>query len=313
MKDGNTGNILTEKNIMRQLFTCSCLLVFFGAAAQLHPAPDPLGKAVVASFQRNNFGLLQPYLPTPLFYRSLGKEMKQRSNKELDQFLANSKKRLKKNWEKIRDRVKKDSIDLGSLIIKESLLYNPFQQSSMQGLVLLYDYKGVLYDDISLIVKTQAGKTWLLEIPNTESFLSMKDSSLRNSSQARSAIELTKPVFKESVKQRVRELVQLALQDSIEAVGKRMVYHGPDITRDWKAALNMSDPGERAAAASRMAEIKQNLQDCPEYTFGTLAADTESEGYWIVQPVKCNGKIVRFAFLQTKEGLLSGSLDVEQN
>ncbi|MBI3138582.1 MAG: hypothetical protein HYZ15_08365 [Sphingobacteriales bacterium] len=296
---------------MRQLFTGCCLFVFFFAAAQAPPSSDLLGKTLVASFQRNNFGMLQPYLPTPLFYKSLGKEMKQRSNKEINEFLANSKKRLKENWEKIRDRVKKDSVDLSALIIKESLLYNPFQQSSMQGLLLVYAYKGVLYDDISVIVKMQAGKTWLLEIPNTESFLSMKDSSLRNSNQARSAIELAKPAFKESVKQRVRELVQLAQQDSMEAAGKRMVYHGPDITRDWKAALNMNDPGERAEAASRMTEIKQNLQGCPGYTFGSLDADTESEGYWIVQQVKCGQHILRFAFLQTKEGLLLGSLDME--
>ncbi len=79
----------------------------------------------------------------------------------------------------------------------------------------------------------------------------------------------------------------------------------------WKAALNINDPGERAVAVSRMTEIKKNLQGCPEYTFGSLDADTESEGYWIVQQVRCNGKIVRFAFLQTCDGLLLGSLDME--
>ena len=46
--------------------------------------------------------------------------------------------------------------------IKETVVYNPYQQSVMQAMVIVYDYNGKTWDDVTLIVKQQNNESYLL-------------------------------------------------------------------------------------------------------------------------------------------------------
>lgn len=255
---------------------------------------------------------MEKYLPTKEFYKSLGKHVSQKSDAEIDSFLSRNKVRLIENWAKISEHIKKEGIDPTTITKKETIVYNPYSQSVMQAMVIVYEYKGKIYDDVGIIVKEQKDKTFLLEIPNPLRAFAMTDTSLANSSQAKVALELAKPEFERSLQRQVQNLAGFASNGSRAEFGAFVIYHGEDENRNWKSPVNMSDSVESKMSTALMLEVKQAMSDCSNYSFDKIKSEKESEGYWIVQPIKCGQKIIRFAFLKVRDKLLLGDIDVEE-
>lgn len=295
---------------MRNLFSVSFLFLLV-ACKPAARQPLSLEEAVMQSFRDDKFSLLEDYLPTKEFYKSLGEEVQQRTDPEIDSFLVENKSRISSDWEKMRENLKEGKVQPEALKFKESLVYKPYPKSSMQAMVVIYDYRGKLFDDLTFIVKEQAGKKFLLGIPVPSSAFRMRDSTLRNSNQARAALEMLDPGFAPKMKILVTELINAAEKEDISFFADRVVYRGEDDNRNWKSAINSSVQEEKNQALALMSQVKAVMSDCPGLEFGQVMGNSESEGYWIIQPVNCTGKTIHFAFLKVGDRFLLGDLDTE--
>lgn len=302
---------MQQRVFMQRFQRILVFLLLLFASCKGRNVPAALDQAFLRSFQQGEFAILEKYLPTNEFYRSLGKDVLDRTDTEIDSFLTNSRRKLVDNWNKISEGIKKNAIDPDKISIKEAVVYNPYSQSIMQAMVIIYEYNGKLYDDLTLIVKKQNDKEYLLEIPNPLSVFEMRDTSLANSSQAKVALDLEKPAFATALQNQVKEMVAMAKSDNLSAFSTYIVYHGEDQVRNWKSPVNMSDAAENKMTADLIQKMKLVMNDCQDYSFDKISAEKESEGYWIVQPLNCGRKIVRFAFLKVKDRLLLGDIDVE--
>lgn len=304
----NNSTILQLK--MRLLFISLASIALF-ISCQNKVDTATLDKAFISSFKDGKFTMLEEFLPTKAFYKSMGKEMAERSDEEIDSFLNRSNKRLMDNWDVINQAIKEKQVDPAKINIKETIVYNPFRESSVQAMVIVYEYNNKTWDDLSLIVKQMGDTTYLLEIPNPRRAFSFSDTSLTESSQARSAIEMEKPEFQKVLQQQVKQLIDLAKDDNLNEFGNHVIYNGDDKSRSWKSAVNMADSSEKELAVHMMQAVKKATKDCSSFSFDKLESERESEGYWIVQAVNCDKKIIRFAFLKVNGKMLLGSIDAE--
>jgi hypothetical protein len=297
---------------MRNIFLIIALIgvVDLNSQGTVQPA-GALGESFLSSLQLGKFGPLEKFIPTVAFYKSLGKEMAGRSDKEIGQLRDQSTARLKENWKQIFERVRKDGIDLAGILIRETLVYDIMPGKPMQGMVVVYEYKGREYDDLSLIVNQQPGKIWLLEIPNSTRIFKMDDSTLRNSTQARQVIALSDPKLKKQLESQVKAMIRQAKGDSLQAFGSQVIFRGEPASRNWKSALNMDLPEEVEQAERLMKQVSKAMAGCSDYKMEVMRVEKESEGNWLVQPVICGSKKVYFAFLMTGSVLLLGDLDTE--
>jgi hypothetical protein len=270
-----------------------------------------LDKSFIYSFSENKFAVLEKFLPTRSFYKSLGDEVDKLSDAEIDSFLSRSNTRLKTAWERINSAIREKNIDPRKIKLKESVVYNPFSQNSFQAMVLVYEYENKIWDDLSLIIRTAGDSTYLLEIPNPTKAFSFSDTSLSESSQAKAANELKQPEFRESLKSQVNKLAELAKEENLDGFAEFAAYHGEDKERSWKSPVNMEHPEESVLAKKLMQEVKSAMSSCDDFIYEEIRAERESEGYWIVQPVRCKNRIIYFAFLKIKDRLLLGDLNVE--
>ncbi len=297
---------------MRNLLLITALIWVVDLNSQGNVPPSgELGTSFLSSLQQGQFGLLEKFIPTLAFYKSLGKEMAGRSDKEIGQVREQNKSRLKENWQQILQRVRRDGIDLTAVLIRETLVYEIIPGKPMQGMVVVYGYKGRDYDDLSLIVHQQTGKTWLLEIPNPTRVFKMEDTTLRSSTKARQMIAQSDPLLKLQLEMQVKTLIRLANGDSLMAFGPQVIFRGEPPSRNWKSPLNMDIPDEAAQAERMMIQVKKAMSGCSDYKLEAIRVESESEGYWMVQPVICGSRKVYFAFLMIGAGLLLGDLDTE--
>jgi len=295
---------------MKSFFIISLGILFFTSCHNKNESSS-LDKALIQSFKDKDFLTLTKFFPTKAFYKSLGTEMAKRSDEEIDSFLMRSNNHLMESWKIVEQTIQEKKIDPVKIKIKETIVYNPFRENSMQAMVLLYEYDNKTWDDLTMIIKQQGDTTYLLEIPNPLRAFSFSDSSLSESSQARSAIDLKKPEFKQNLEKQVIQLIDWARNDNIEKFSDFVVYHGDDKNRSWKSAVNMEDKEESIMVINTMEKVKKALMGCTDFPFDKIQSERESEGYWIVQPVICNKKIIRFAFLKVKDKFLLGDINVE--
>ncbi len=275
------------------------------------PPSGELGASFLSSLQQGQFGLLEKFIPTIAFYKSLGKEMAGRSDKEIGRVRDQNKARLKENWQQILQRVRKDGIEMKAVLIRETLVYEIIPGKPMQGMVVVYGYKGRDYDDLSLIVHQQAGKTWLLEIPNSTRVFIMEDTTLRSSIKARQMIAHSDPRLKLQLEMQVKTMISLAKGDSLMAFGPQVIFRGEPSSRNWNSPLNMDIPDEAAQAERVMNQVKKAMSGCSDYKLEAIRVESESEGIWLVQPVICGNSKVYFAFLMIGSRLMLGDLDTE--
>lgn len=299
---------------MRHLFIFFAFAVFF-AACKNNTQNQTLEKAFLKSLQKNNVELLKDYLPDITFYKSLGDKMPKRTDEQIKEFLAESNDRVKVAWQNTLFNAVSKKMDLDKVIIKEVFYYDPFKKDEQsEAMVINYEYNGRTWDDLQFIVNRYRGKTYLLGIPNPTRAFSMADPTLRATNEAKTWIEMGKPEFKKSLEDQVKKIISSVNGNDLVSFAGNLVYRGNDASRQWRSALNINDSLEKLQAADFMTRASHYLKDCGNYRTGEILSERESEGTWIVMPVKCdNNKIIQLAFLRVDGRLLLGDIQAEGN
>lgn len=285
------------------------ILLFICLVVNTGYAQTKLDSAFIRSLQKGDFNQLKPFLPTRSLYKSLEKGKPQKNDAAIDAFLVKNTARLKENWNKILHNIRTNKLNLKQVAPRETLLHPIQPGSPVEGLVLVYEYGGKLFDDFILIVTRYAEKTWLLEIPNPTSFLQLRENGLRNSTEARNAILLNDPVFREKMAGQVNKMIRQAAQDSLEAFATAVLFHQPADTGSWKRAVQPGISVELDIARNLMGQVQQITGNCSDWQAQELMLEKESEGTWLIQPVKCGDKQVYFAFMLINDRLLLGDID----
>jgi len=295
---------------MRQLFLSIFVFLLFVSCNDTKP--KKLEDAFILSMQKNDFNVLKSFLPDKEFYNSLGDKMPKRTDEEIKSFLEESNEKIKQAWQNTIFNVADKKIDLNKVMIKEVFYHDPFpNDEASEGMVVNYEYKGNVWDDIQFIVSRKTGKTILLSIPNPTRAFSMIDKELRATNEAKAWIEMSKPEFKKSIEELSSNLIAAVKSDNLDEFGQHLVYRGNDESKRWRTALNINDSTERKQAAELMQRVKRYMEGCDKYETGNFVTERESEGVWIVWPMNCGNKIVTLAYLRINGKLLLGDTDAK--
>ena len=296
---------------MRQLFLSAIILLLLNACN--NDQPKKLEEAFILSIQKNDFNVLKSFMPDKAFYNSLGDKMPKRTDKEIEEFLNESNERTKQAWQNTIFNAAQKKIDLNKIMIKDVIYHDPFpDDETNEGMIINYEYKGNVWDDIQFIVSRKTGRTILLEIPNPTRAFSMQDKDLRATSEAKAWVEMSKPEFKKEIEELSAKLIAAAKANNLDEFGQHLVYRGDDENKRWKTPLNVSDSLERRQAAELMQSVSRNMEACDNYKTGNVVTERESEGVWIVWPMDCGNKIVTLAYLRINGKLLLGDTDVDR-
>jgi hypothetical protein len=294
-------------------FLATAVILFSCNTKSTSGTEDSLDKLFIQSLKENKFEVLENNLATKELYRFIV-PAKDTDDAFIDKFIRDYKLRIRESWNKVAEIVKTKKIDFSKLQVKEWLVHNPFKdkEKDVQGAVLVYDYDGKTWDDLSFLVATMKNKTYLLEIPNPTKAFSFADTTLRSRSDAMLYHELKDTAFIPKLQTRVNEMIQYAKENKIQQLTENAVYNGDDENRKWKSAMNPSDIKDFERGSFLIKAISGGLENCDyNYTFGTMDYDRESEGVWIVQKVNCGSKIIYFAFLKIDNKFLLGDVNIE--
>jgi len=298
---------------MQKLFIYLFTALSLGSCKN-NQAPTTLEKAFILSLQEKDFGLLEPYLPDIALYKSLGNKMPARSDKEIKEFIDKGNEKIEVAWKNTLFNADEKKIDLKKVEIKEVIYYDPFiQDEQSEAMVINYTYNNQTWDDLQFIVNRQKGKTYLLGIPNPTRAFSLTDTSLRASYEARLNLETRKPEFKKSLEEQVKRIILSVKEKNSAVFAENLIYRGKDENRRWKSALNLNDSLERAQANVFMERVSRYIEGCENFETGEIKLERESEGIWILFPIKCGNKIMYFAFLKVGDRVLLADLDAREN
>lgn len=298
---------------MQKLFIYLFAALSFGGCKN-NQAPTTLENAFILSLQEKDFGLLEPYLPDIALYKSLGNKMPARSDKEIKEFIDEGNEKIEVAWKNTLFNADEKKIDLKKVEIKEVIYYDPFiQDEQSEAMVINYTYNNQTWDDLQFIVNRQKGKTYLLGIPNPTRAFSLTDTSLLASYEAKLHLETRKPEFKKSLEEQVNRIILSVKEKNSAVFAENLIYRGKDENRRWKSALNLNDSLERAQANVFMERVSRYVQGCENFETGEINLERESEGIWILFPIKCGNKIMYFAFLKAADKVLLADLDAREN
>jgi hypothetical protein len=295
---------------MRQLFLFTFIFLLFISCNE--DKPKKLEDAFILSMQKNDFNVLKSFLPDKDFYNSLGDKMPKRTDEEIKRFLEESDEKIKQAWQNTIFNAAEKKIDLNKVMIKEVFYHDPFpNDETSEGMVVNYEYKGSVWDDIQFIVSRKTGKTILLSIPNPTRAFSMVDKELRATNEAKAWIEMSKPEFRKNIQELSSKLIAAAKSGNLNEFGQHLVYRGDVESRRWRTVLNLNDSTERKQAAELMQQVQRYMDGCDKYETGNFVTERESEGVWIVWPMNCGNKIVTLAYLRINGKLLLGDANAE--
>jgi hypothetical protein len=283
-------------------FAATIVLLFTSCGSE---TPDKLEDAFFQSIQKNDFKLMEKFLPDKAFYNSLGDKMAKRTDDEILAFLDDSNEKIKQAWQNTIFNAAEKKIDLNKISIKEIFVYDPFPKDEVtEAMVINYDYKGKTWDDIQFIIANKNGKTYLLGIPNPTRAFSMTDPELRATNEAKAWVEMNDPVFKKNLQNLSDTLIAAIQKNDLVTFGNYLAYRGDDPNRQWKSLINLSDSLEKQMATTFLQRMHSSLQGCTGFEKGEMKTERESEGLWIIQPVKCGNKIFSLAFLRINGRLI---------
>lgn len=295
---------------MRQLFLSAFITLLFISCND--SGPKKLEDAFILSMQKNDFNMMKKFLPDVAYYKSLGDKMPFQKNEDIRKFINESNQRIEDAWQNTIFNAAEKKIELNKVSIKEVFYYDPFKRDeASEAMIVNYEYKGKVWDDIQFIVGRYNGRTYLLTIPNPTRAFSMADPDLRATNEAKAWIETQKPDFKKNIEDMTRKIINDVKANDLESFGQQIIYRGNDESRRWRSAVNMSDSLEKQQAREFMQKVMRNVENCNNYETGEILTERESEGVWIVLPMKCGGKIISFAYLRVNEKLMLGDTDSE--
>jgi hypothetical protein len=295
---------------MRQFFLAAFVILLFSSCND--SAPKKLEDAFILSLQKNNFNLLKKFLPNVAYYKSLGDKMPFQKNEEIRKFIDESNQRIKDAWLNTIFNAAEKKIELNKVSIKEVFYYDPFKRDdASEAMVINYEYKGKVWDDIQFIIGHNSGKTYLLTIPNPTRAFSMADPELRATNEAKAWIETQKPDFKKNISEMTRQIITDVKKNDLESFGKQIVYRGDDESRIWRSSVNMGNSLEKQQAGDFMKEVSRHIENCTNYETGEVLTERGSEGLWIRLPIKCGDRVILFGYLRVNNKLMLGDTDSE--
>jgi hypothetical protein len=284
---------------MRYLFFL--LLAGFTIGGCKTDKPETPEEAFIYSLHANDFNLLNEFLPDREFYNSIKDKMPERTEEEIKKFLDESNERVKEAWQNTIFNAAQNKVDLKKVKIKEVIYYDPFlQDQTSEALIINYEYKGRTWDDLQFIVRRYKGKTYLLGIPNPTRSFSMSDPDLRATNEANAWLEMQQPEFKKNLEDKTAAVIKAAKANDLNTFGQLIIYRGEDVNRQWKSGLNLNDSLEREMAAQFIQKVKAAVAPCDNYETSAIQTARESEGLWIILPLRCGKKLISFAYLRVK-------------
>ena len=295
---------------MRPLFLSAFVFLLFISCND--STPTKLEDAFLLSMQKNDFNLLKKFLPNVAYYKSLGDKMPIQSNAEIRKFIEESNQRIKDAWQNTIFNAAEKKIDLNKVSVKEVFYYDPFKRDeASEAMIINYEYKGKVWDDIQFIIGRHNGQTYLLTIPNPTRAFSMVDPELRATNEAKAWIETQQPGFKKNIEEMTRKIIADVKKNDLESFGRQIIYRGDDENRRWRSGVNINDSLEKQQAKDFMKKVSHHIENCNSYETGEILTERESEGVWIVLPMKCGGKVISFAYLRVNNKLMLGDTDSE--
>ena len=292
-----------------RLINSLALLVFliFGCRSD---SPNKLEDAFILSLQKNDFSILKKFLPDVAYYKSLGDKMPFKQNEDIKKFIDESNQRIKDAWQNAVFNTAEKKIELNKVIIRDVFYYDPFKRDeASEAMIINYEYKGKVWDDIQFIIGRYNTRTYLLTIPNPTRAFSMTDSELRATNEAKAWIETQKPDFKKSIEDVTRKIISDVKENNIESFAQQIIYRGNEESRRWRSGVNINDSLEKRQAEEFMQKVSRHIEKCEAYETGEIMTERESEGVWIVLPMKCGDKIISFAYLRVNNKLMLGDTD----
>jgi hypothetical protein len=287
------------------------LLVFFIAGCG-NDAPNKLEDAFILSMQKNDFNILKKFLPDVAYYKSLGDKMPFRENADIKKFIDESNQRIKDAWQNAIFNAAEKKIDLNRVMIRDVFYYDPFKRDeASEAMIINYEYKGKVWDDIQFIIGRYNTRTYLLTIPNPTRAFSMADAELRATNEAKAWIETQKPDFKKNIDEVTRKIINDVKEHNIESFAQQIIYRGDEERRRWRSGVNINDSLEEQQAKEFMQKVSSQIEKCDAYETGEIMTKRQSEGVWIVLPMKCGDKIISFAYLRVNNKLMLGDTDSE--
>ena len=288
------------------------LLVFFILGCS-NDSPNKLEDAFILSLQKNDFNILKKFLPDVAYYKSLGDKMPFKENKEIKKFIDESNQRIKDAWQNTVFNAAEKKIELNKVVIRDVFYYDPFKRDeTSEAMIINYEYKGKVWDDIQFIIGHYNTRTYLLTIPNPTRAFSMVDSDLRATNEAKAWIETQKPDFKKNIEDVTRKIISDVKEKNIEAFAQQIIYRGDEESRRWRSGVNINDSLEKRQAEEFMQKVGRHIEKCDAYETGEIMTERESEGVWIVLPMKCGDKVISFAYLRVNNKLMLGDTDLGQ-
>ena len=285
------------------------LLVFFIFGCR-NDSPNKLEDAFILSLQKNDFNILKKFLPDVAYYKSLGNKMPFQQNEDIKKFIDESNQRIKDAWQNTIFNAANKKIELNKVIIRDVFYYDPFKRDeASEAMIINYEYKGKLWDDIQFIIGRYNTRTYLLTIPNPTRAFSMVDSDLRATNEAKAWIETQKPDFKKNIEDVTRKIIKDVKEKNIESFAQQIIYRGDEESRRWRSGVNINDTLEKRQAEEFMQKVGRHIEKCDTYETGEIMTERESEGVWIVLPMKCGEKIISFAYLRVNNKLMLGDTD----
>lgn len=275
-------------------------------------SPNKLEDAFILSIQKNDFNILKKFLPDVAYYKSLGDKMPFRQNEDIKKFIKESNQRLKDAWQNAVFNAAQKKMDLSKVMIRDVFYYDPFKRDeSSEAMIVNYEYKGKVWDDIQFIIGRYNARTYLLTIPNPTRAFSMADAELRATNEAKAWIETRKPYFKKNIEEVTRKIIKDVKENNIGSFAQQIIYRGNDESRRWRSGVNINDSLEKRQASELMEKVSRHIEKCDVYETGEIITERESEGVWIVLPMKCGDRVISFAYLRVNNRLMLGDTDSE--
>ncbi len=285
------------------------LLVFFIFGCR-NDSPNKLEDAFIVSLQKNDFTILKKFLPDVAYYKSLGDKMPFQQNEDIKKFIDESNQRIKDAWQKPIYNAAEKKVDLNKVMIRDVYYYDPYKRDeASEAMIINYEYKGKVWDDIQFIIGRYNTRTYLLTIPNPTRAFSMADPELRATNEAKAWIETQKPDFKKNIEEVTHRIINDVKENNFESFAQQIIYRGNEESRRWRSGVNTNDSLEKRQATEFMQEVGRQIEKCDGYETGEIITERQSEGVWIILPVKCGDRIISFAYLRVNNKLMLGDTD----
>lgn len=292
-----------------KLFTF-LLCMSIGPASHAQPEKK-LAEAFIQSVAKNNFKLLSPYLINAASAKTaFGTEFTRMSPAKQAEAITKTKSQLQNKWAKVVSKAKSNNIDFSKLQLKQ-VLSGSLEGETLSPLLITYQYNGVEWDDLFLIVNKKGNAKFIIELPSDKRMFALnEDTRGKNLENLRQEKERNDPNVKLNLKAAVEQLQKLVISNDVPALYNHIVYSGEDDPQNrWKRTLNSSSLEDVESSKRLMEKLKSGLSKCDQLNYGNVITEKESEGIWYVINTTCGTQKHTFAFLKVNNVYVLGDMD----